>query len=575
MTSRLNRVFGLSLSACLILGGCGGQGGSSFNLNGVAGAAEVPSAGLASAYLSGRTALESGSIGDAAEQFELALVADPDNSELRGQLFDLHLARGAFDEALDVARFLAESETKPDDAALLLAFEAFSRADFERTASLFDQVANQGINALVMPFLKAWLAFAQNEPTQALEILTGDAGANGLSIVRDYHLSAMLQLDGDPNQALDLLSASIPEGEPVPTRLMMQRVSAAQSAELAAEVLEFLAVQAEVDGGNIIRETVQDRVEQGLTIEPPINSAADGMADALLSLARALADQRGTGQALLMGQLARYLTSRMADTSIFTGELLLRDSRTELSQELLEQVIDDPIFGYEAQLLNASALRQLERYDEAASQLESLAQRRSNRTDALIALGNLYSGNRDYAQAADALTRAVDRLDEPQPADWRLFYSRGIAYERTERWPLAETDFLQALELFPDQPFVLNYLGYSWVDQGLNLDEAKDMLRLAVELRPEDGFIVDSLGWAHFRLGEFDDAVVHLERAVELEPGDPVINDHLGDAYWRVGREREARYQWERALLFEPDNDVLTAVQDKLQNGLAAVADPG
>ena len=187
-------------------------------------------------------------------------------------------------------------------------------------------------------------------------------------------------------------------------------------------------------------------------------------------------------------------------------------------------------------------------------------------------MGDLLRGKDRFAEAEAAYTRAIQRLPKVERSDWRLLYARGITYERTKRWPQAEADLLKALELEPDQPFVLNYLGYSWVDQGLNLDRAKAMLHRAVELRPDDGFIVDSLGWAYYRLGESDKAVTYLERAVELEPGDPVLNDHLGDVYWRVGRQREARFQWQRALTFKPEPDAVAAIQAKLANGLGPQA---
>jgi tetratricopeptide (TPR) repeat protein len=160
----------------------------------------------------------------------------------------------------------------------------------------------------------------------------------------------------------------------------------------------------------------------------------------------------------------------------------------------------------------------------------------------------------------------------PPPADssnWSLYYVRGIAYERSKQWPKAEADLKRALELSPEQPLVMNYLGYSWIDQGVNLDEGMKLIRRAVELRPDDGYIVDSLGWAHYRLGQFDDAVRELERAVELRPQDPVMNDHLGDAYWRVGRKIEARFQWSHAKEMEPEKDDLAKIEAKLKDGLA------
>lgn len=573
MASRVNHTFGVCLTASLILGGCGGAGNSGFMSNGDAGASEVRNAGLAAAYLSGRVALDAGNLSDASAQFELALAADPENRELRQQLFLLHLADGSFETALEVARQLEDAASTPNEALMLLALEAFAGNDFEASEEKLGSVDNQGINRLLLPFIRAWLVFAKGDVSQAVALIADDAESNGLSVVRDYHRAAMLQISGDAAGALEILQEIVPSGEPVPTRLMLQRAAAAQATGQAGEAKSFLQSQAAVDGENIIRVSAAERLARGETLPSPIMTAADGIGDAILSLGRALADQRGTGpqgvsQALLMGQMTRFVAPRMADSHIFVADLLMRENRFGTAEAVLEDALGDDVFGYEAALVQASLLRQTERYEEAAELLEALSDQRPERTDALIALGQMYSGNRDYQNASDALSRAVGRLSEPSPADWRLFYSRGITFERTNRWPEAEKDFQLALELFPEQPFVLNYLGYSWVDQGLNLDEAKGMLRRAVELRPEDGFIVDSLGWAHYRLGEYDEAVLHLERAIELEPGDPVVNDHLGDAYWKVGRKREARYQWERARLFEPEDDVLATIEDKLANGL-------
>ena len=163
--------------------------------------------------------------------------------------------------------------------------------------------------------------------------------------------------------------------------------------------------------------------------------------------------------------------------------------------------------------------------------------------------------------------------DHKTATNWNIYYQRGIAYERLKQWPKAEPNFRKALELFPNQPQVLNYLGYSWIDMNMNLEEGMEMIRKAVELRPSDGYIVDSLGWAHYRLGEYDDAVRELERAVSLKPDDPVLNDHLGDAYWRVGRRLEATFQWSHARDMKPEPAVLAGVEKKLKEGLPPVED--
>jgi Flp pilus assembly protein TadD len=167
-----------------------------------------------------------------------------------------------------------------------------------------------------------------------------------------------------------------------------------------------------------------------------------------------------------------------------------------------------------------------------------------------------------------AYDRAIERIKAPQKRHWNLFYVRGIALERSKQWPRAEADFQRALKLNPDQAYVLNYLAYSWVERGENLARAKEMLATALRQRPDDGFIVDSVGWVDYRLGNFKDAVIHLERATELRPHDPTINDHLGDAYWRIGREHEARVQWRRALSLKPEKDAIPAIEKKLADGM-------
>jgi Flp pilus assembly protein TadD len=174
-----------------------------------------------------------------------------------------------------------------------------------------------------------------------------------------------------------------------------------------------------------------------------------------------------------------------------------------------------------------------------------------------------------FSECADVYSKGIATIDNPQKSDWVMFYFRGICLERAKQWEKAEADLKKALVLFPEQPQVLNYLGYSWIDQGVNLDEGMKMIRRAVEQKPDDGYIVDSLGWAYFRLGNYDDAVKQLERAVELKPEDPTVNDHLGDVYWRIGRTQEARFQWSHARDLKPEPEEIPKIEQKLKSGLA------
>jgi tetratricopeptide (TPR) repeat protein len=219
-------------------------------------------------------------------------------------------------------------------------------------------------------------------------------------------------------------------------------------------------------------------------------------------------------------------------------------------------------------------LNALDRHQEAIALLSDLVEEDRSDIATSVALGNVYRSQRMFEEAGEVYDSAINVLGDVPPAYWTLYYYRGIAHERTGEWTKAEADFRKALEMEPEQPLVLNYLGYSWIDRGENLEEALDMVRRAVRARPDDGYIIDSLGWAYYRLGRYEDAVRELERAVTLRPLDPVINDHLGDAYWKVDRKLEAMFQWSHALENDPEEDLRGKIEAKLAGGLDAVDQP-
>ena len=295
------------------------------------------------------------------------------------------------------------------------------------------------------------------------------------------------------------------------------------------------------------------------------------MAEVFHSVASALNGEASDGFTLLYARTADYLRPGDTGTILLIADLLEGLDQYELATKAYDQVSrDDPSY-HAAELGRAESLRRSGNTDAAIEALQQLAESHGQIATVHQTLGDTLRRLERYDEASQAYDRAIALHEDPERRHWILYFARGITHEREDRWPLAEADFRLALELSPDQPQVLNYLGYSLVELRTNLDEALDLIQRAVEARPDDGYITDSLGWVLYRLGRYEEAVGHMERAAELTPVDPIINDHLGDVYWAVGRELEARFQWRRALSFDPEPDELIRIRRKLEVGLDVV----
>jgi len=308
----------------------------------------------------------------------------------------------------------------------------------------------------------------------------------------------------------------------------------------------------------------------GPAVARPVPDAKAGMAEALFDMASLMRQGNALDMAMVFSRLALALKPDFALAQMNVADILASQGRFAESNAAYAAIPADSPAAEFGRLRTAMNLEEMGQTDAALAALDALAQAKPDDLDALVTKGDVLRRKQRFAEAATAYDAAIRRIKTIETHHWPLLYSRGIAYERSGEWPKAEADFKKALELKPDQPDVLNYLGYSWIDKGIHLPEARAMIEKAVSLRPRDGAIVDSLGWALYRMGEFQNAVQVLERAIELRPEDPTINDHLGDAYAMVGRQYEAVYQWRRALaLTDPkDSDLIVAIEKKLAHGL-------
>ena len=444
--------------------------------------------------------------------------------------------------------------------------EAGAPAVADPGARLVNVAHARGI--VVVPLVGAWIALEAVGLEEAITRLGTLQTLGGAEPLRRMHLGLMHEIVGDNAEAktiYDELAAN-------PAELSLREVQIIgnfrqrQGDEAGARLLYDAYLES--TGADLALEPSYAALEEGTSVDAVIANATDGIAESLFDIAFLLQRQQAVDTSLVLTRKAIYLKPDFAVAQIFLADTLAGDSRYEAAIDAYYKVPADSGFGWQARLEAARTLDFIERTDEAIAALKVMIDERPERSDAAQLLGTIFRGRERFEEAIPYYNIAVERIGEPTVADWPLLYFRGIVLERTKQWELAEADFLKALELEPEQPYVMNYLAYSWIEFGQNYDEALDMLKRAVELRPEDGYIVDSLGWVYYRLGDYENAVVQLERAVELTPLDPTINDHLGDAYWRVGRYAEARFQWRRALSFNPDEELRPLIEGKLERGL-------
>jgi tetratricopeptide (TPR) repeat protein len=423
------------------------------------------------------------------------------------------------------------------------------------------------ITDLTAALLIGWSFYGSNDSKNAVDTIDRVVGADWYAIFKELHAGLILDLANKPKDAgkhfeeaykLDATALRVVEAYGRWQSRHADKDEALKPLEAFDKVLpRHPLITAEIEA-----------IKAGRKLPPLVDSAQAGAAEVLYGLGASLGRRGGQDLGLIYLQIALYLAPNHPLALLALADLYESSKKPQLAINTYERVPAGSPLRRNAEIQLAINLDTLERTDEAVQRLDKLIAESPNDLEAIIALGSIQRGRKLYEACAQTYTKAVNSLGTPERGNWVIFYFRGICNERAKHWSAAEADLKKALELFPDQPHVLNYLGYSWVDQGLNLDEGMRMIRRAVEQRPDDGYIVDSLGWADYRIGNYEEAVKQLERAVELKPDDPTINDHLGDAYWRVGRTLEAQFQWSHARDLKPEPEELVKIEEKLRNGL-------
>ncbi len=525
-------------------------------------------------YLAARFAATQHDLPEAARYFRESLDRDPSNNALLTLAFFYSTSAGDVDEAAKLAKRVTDTVGDDRAARLTLAVADLHKRDYANARKELSQSAKGPFTTLTSVLIDAWAAAALGDSNAALadlKSLNSDTGTDALTAFHEAMLYEFLgrATDADASYRDALLKAGpSPRIVDAYGRFLERNGRTTEAAALYDKLKTDTALSPIVTAGRA-------RIAAGKRPDPLVSSPEEGAAEALFGIAGSLTDQTSADISILYLRLALYLRPDLDLAAILLADRLESLQKYDDAIAVYEGIDSDSPYKQLADIQIAVDKAQLNKTDAAIADLKKVTAAYPKNVEAWTALGDAYRGVERWNDATNAYDQAVDALQPLTQKDWPLLYARAVAEERANHWDAAEADLQNALKLSPDEPEVLNYLGYSWVDKGRNIPQALAMLEKARQLRPFDGYIVDSVGWAYFKLGRFDDAAKTLQDAILLVPGDPTINDHLGDAFWRVGKKLDARFQWSHALAFGATSDEKAAIQEKLKNGLPAGASPG
>lgn len=519
-------------------------------------------------YLAGRFASQQADYAASANYFAEALLSDPEDPFLLERTLTYYLAAGDMTDVRGYAERLEAADHGNPLAGLTLGVDDFRRGRWSLAIEELKNAKSGPLPTLAAEVISAWAEQAAGKTALAVQRLDKLDGEKWYDYFREFHTGLIASASGDETEAAKHLKKAVEIDDSGVLTIDAAVRSLARSGDVdGARALLDKAMKAAPTHPVLVQ--IAADLKAGRRPAAYVKSPQAGAADILSGLGSAMARDTSNETGVIFLQLALALNPGADLTRITLAETLEKAERYNDAIATLSRVQAKSPFKRNADIMVAFDYNSLDKVDEARSTLERVINKAPRDREALVSLANILRARKSFNDAAGLYTKAITLIDgDPTEADWQLFYYRGIAYERTNRWPEAEADFKKALALKPDQPLVLNYLGYSWIDRGMHYDEALTMIRKAVEIDPTDGFVVDSLGWAYYKLGQYDTAVAELEKAIQLQPGDATINDHLGDAYWRVGRHLEAEFQWNHAKAAKPEPDDLARIEAKLKSGL-------
>lgn len=514
--------------------------------------------GFAGSYLSGRFAKDNGDIASAIYYLTKVHAEKPENLDVARQLQGMLLLEGRTEEAAALAEDIHALDKKDALSNLLLSLKAIKNKETQKALELLESSSELGRVQLWEPLITSWLDVENKQLHKALTIGQLNIDASRILPLINYHLALINNRAGFKDEAAENFLKAVEDPTDPPERIMGQLLTFYDDNNKPAKLAEAV-------------KQYQDSHPGQYEKLPLITSMHDGVGEILYTMGGIMLSAGMSNDSAIYQQLALYIKPDFPEAS-----LTLADSYSDLRQykkanRYYSRIKVKSPYYKKAQLHIAINHERGGELEDALRILDTLDRHYPQDLEAMVTKGDLLRIHSKFKEAVDAYSVAINRATEMKSMYWPVYFARGSCLERLGRWDEAEKDLQQALELKPDQPDVLNYLAYGWLERNMNMAQAREMIQKAFKARPDDAEIVDSMGWSLYLQGDYSKAARYLEKAVELLPSDPTVNDHLGDAYWRIGRKTEARFQWERSLTFSPDEGLFKRLNQKIKDGLPDV----
>lgn len=529
------------------------------------------------AYIAGRVAHLRKDFNSAADYYMQALQTSPDNPELVGRVYLILTSKGRIDEAAKYAKLSLKNGDTNSFTHVIIAVDNMKKGQYKEAAQVINNINGMIYKEFISPLISAWAYAGQNDRKKALASLAALKKEPSFKALYHFHAGMINDYFGNNQDAEKNYEIIINEEALEMSFRALQIITnfyirTGQKDKAVALANKYGDEKVLADMMMRLQNKINKSDEKNT--KPIITDANMGNAEALFSIAATLRQgTAGIDLAHMFISLSIYENPKYDLAKLLLADILeSREMFTE-ANEAYDSIDKSSEAYYSAQLKKANNLVMTEDYKAAELLMKSLALE-TNSYQLYLDLGDVLRISGKQKEAIEYYKEAIRSLPKIENQHWVLFYALGISYEQNDEWKMAEPQFLKALDLSQNHYLVQNYLGYSWLRQGKNVDQAFELIADAYNQAPHEGNIVDSLGWSLYKLGLYSQAVDYLERASELEPANAVISDHLGDAYWADGRHNEARFQWQHALIMKDENNELDkeAVKEKISSGILVPA---